>query len=220
MALPISEQYLYTSRGPFDAKALVKTYADLLDKAKWTTDGTADGNLVAYNGMVTAVWLNKNDTSKNGLYYLFDPSVTTALKKPDVTNEANWHKLCDISSFKELEAQVTALELQAEGLAAAVVENNNNITTLAADVKNNTEAIAKLNGTGDGSVQKIVSDAIARIPVLGIATTDVAGIVKASEEILIAEDGTMELGEVSTDKLVDGAKTLVLNGGTSTNSAE
>jgi hypothetical protein len=30
MALEISNQYLYTGRGPFDAKSLVKTYAELL----------------------------------------------------------------------------------------------------------------------------------------------------------------------------------------------
>lgn len=91
MALPINEQYLYTGRGPFDAKALVKTYTDLLSLNTWMLDDV----LVAYNGMITAVWLNKADTSKNGIYFLFDPSVTTALKKPDVTNEANWHKLAD-----------------------------------------------------------------------------------------------------------------------------
>lgn len=216
MALPINEQYLYTSRGPFDAKALVKTYADLLDKTKWTTDGTIDGNLVAYNGMVTAVWLNKEDTTKNGIYYLFDTAVTTAIKKPDVTNPDNWHKLCDISDFKELESQVAALELKAAGLAETLLDNSNTIVTLVSDVKNNTEAIAKLNGTGDGSVQKIVADAIASIPALGIATVDVAGAVKASDEILVEEDGTMKLGAVSIDKLhQDENNTLILNGGNS-----
>lgn len=36
---------------------------------------------------------------------------------------------------------------------------------------------------------------------------------KASTEVTVAEDGTLGLGEVSTDKLVQGVDTLVLNGG-------
>jgi hypothetical protein len=36
---------------------------------------------------------------------------------------------------------------------------------------------------------------------------------KASTEITVADDGTLGLGEVSTDKLVQGSKTLVLDGG-------
>lgn len=111
--LPISDQYKYTGRGPFDAKAIVKEYADLFDVSKWTSDG----NIIAYNGMITAVWLNKADTSKNGIYFLFDPLVTSTIKKPDVTVEANWHKLAEMSeltdfvqNLSELEARVTALE--------------------------------------------------------------------------------------------------------------
>ena len=86
-----SNQYKHTGRGPLDAKALVKTYAELLSEDTWKIDN----KIVAYNGLVTAVWLNKEDTSKNGLYFLFDPAVTSALKDPDVTNSANWHKLDD-----------------------------------------------------------------------------------------------------------------------------
>ena len=89
MAISISNQYKYTGRGPLDAKSLVKDYASLLNKSNWTADGTENGNIIAYNGMITAVWLNKDDTTKNGVYILFDPLVTTALKKPDVTNETN-----------------------------------------------------------------------------------------------------------------------------------
>ena len=40
---------------------------------------------------------------------------------------------------------------------------------------------------------------------------------KASAEITMAEDGTLGIGEVSTDKLVQGFKTLVLSGGTASN---
>lgn len=107
---PITDQYKYKGRGPFDAKALVKTYADLLNTTTWTEDST----LIAYNGMITAVWLNKDDSSKNGIYYLFDPNVKNALGKPDVTNEANWHKLVsgEIENYDdtELANRIKAIE--------------------------------------------------------------------------------------------------------------
>lgn len=104
--LPISTQYKYTGRGPFDAKALVKSYSELLSLDTWTSEDV----LVAYNGMITAVWLNKEDTTKNGIYFLFDPSVTTALKKPDVTNAANWHKFAELSDLTALTEQFAAMQ--------------------------------------------------------------------------------------------------------------
>jgi hypothetical protein len=120
--LPISSQYKYKGRGPFDAKALVKTYADLLSVDTWTVDNI----LVAYNGMITAVWLNKEDTSKNGIYFLFDVAVTTALKKPDVTNEANWHKLMELSDISEISSRLSSMESELTGVKAklATIEEN------------------------------------------------------------------------------------------------
>ena len=114
--LPNSNQYLYTNRGPLDAKSLVKDYTALLSKTTWTVDGTEDGTLVAYNGMITAVWLNKNDTSKNGIYFLFDPTVTTALKKPDVTVEANWHKFAELSDLDNIKEQLSAISDELSGI--------------------------------------------------------------------------------------------------------
>ena len=65
-----SNQYRYTGRGPYDAKSLVKDYATLLSKTTWTVDGTEDGNIIAYNGMITAVWLNKEDTTKKQIHII------------------------------------------------------------------------------------------------------------------------------------------------------
>lgn len=101
-----NNQYKYASRGPLDAKALVKTYAELLDPNTWTIDGI----LTAYNGMITAVWLNKEDTSKNGVYCLFDSAVTSAVKAPDVTNEVNWRKLCSISEISGITEQISSIQ--------------------------------------------------------------------------------------------------------------
>jgi hypothetical protein len=110
MALKITNQYLYTGRGPFDAKSIVKTYNDLLSEKTWTSDS---GNIIAYNGMIVAVWLNKDDATKNGIYYLYDSSVLTnqtaayIVPAPDVTNPANWHKLVEID---DLTAKLTAID--------------------------------------------------------------------------------------------------------------
>lgn len=111
MALEISNQYLYTGRGPFDAKSLVKTYVDLLTKDSWLSES---GKNIAYNGMIVAVWLNTEDPTKNGIYYLYDQTVTNTFKAPDVTNESNWHKLVEIADIVDklaaIDERIAALE--------------------------------------------------------------------------------------------------------------
>jgi hypothetical protein len=218
-AAKIGNQYLYTGRGPLDSKALVNSYDQLLDKSTWT-EGSS---IIAYNGMVTAVWLNKTDTTKNGIYFLHDTEVTSKFKTPDVTKAANWHKLCTIAELEELEKQVgvknQALAELINSNTTAIATNTSILNELVISIRTNTEAIEILNGdtNTEGSIQKIVADAIAKLSVdtdqLPIATAVKAGAVKASDEILVAEDGTMELGVVSTDKLEQGNDTLVLNGG-------
>lgn len=108
MALEISNQYLYTGRGPFDAKSIVKTYNDLLSENTWKSDS---GNIIAYNGMIVAVWLDKSDASNNGIYYLYDsavlnnPTAAYVVPAPDVTNPDNWHKISgevDLSSIQSV----------------------------------------------------------------------------------------------------------------------
>lgn len=107
-----ADQLLYKSRGPLDAKSLVKAYADLVNVETWTYDDI----LVAYNGMIVAVYLDKVSAENNGIYYLFDPNVTKITHKPDVTNEANWHKLAGIDGLVDklsaLDVRLTALEEQ------------------------------------------------------------------------------------------------------------
>ena len=101
-----SDQLLYQSRGPLDPRSLVKTYADLLNIDTWTYDDV----LVAYNGMLVAVYLDKVAASNNGIYYLFDSSVTKITHKPDVTSSANWHKLGGIESLPGLAEQISTLQ--------------------------------------------------------------------------------------------------------------
>lgn len=106
MAMIKRDQLVYSGRGPLDSKSLVKTYAELISASTWTQQVDGEDVIVAYNGMIVAVWLNKTDASKNGLYVLFDPLVTSALKKPDVTNEENWHRLDKPANTEMPEIQI------------------------------------------------------------------------------------------------------------------
>lgn len=121
-----ANQYKFSGKGPLDSKALVKTYAELLDVATWTIDG----KVAAYNGMITAVWLNKEDTSKNGIYFLHDINCTTALKTPDVTVEANWHKLGGIDNLPGLADQISAIQNDLEKVKSEVDELQDSATVV------------------------------------------------------------------------------------------
>ena len=111
------DQLLYKGRGPLDAKSIVKTYADLTKASTWSYDDT----LVAYNGMIVAVYLDTVSTN-NGIYYLFDPTVTKALHKPDATNAANWHKLADADGLVD---KLTA----SDNRLAALEEKESDVVT-------------------------------------------------------------------------------------------
>ena len=84
-----------------------------------------------------------------------------------------------------------------QNLVKYVDENAGEIAGLVTTVGEHTTAIAKHTtklGEIDAAIAAIVQP-------------------KASAEVTVAEDGTLGLGTVSTDKLVQGADTLVLNGG-------
>ena len=94
-------------------------------------------------------------------------------------------------------------------IQAADPENDiviQNITNLVKYVDDNASDIAELVTTVNDN-----TDAINNI------SASIAAIVtpKASTEITVATDGTLGIGEISTDKLVQGTNILVLNGGTS-----
>ncbi len=231
-----ADQQLYTGKGPLDAKSLVKTYADLLNINTWTANDT----FVAYNGMIVAVWLDKSDALNNAIYYLYDPTVTSALKKPDVTKATNWHRIAEINEIQDITARIAnntqlindeilaraeaiaaiykagvdgapASGLLVEEIARASAAEQAIVEALNALVGNDTdktvrditkEEIASIVDTGDKTVSAYIADQLAKLVQ-----------VKASSEVTIDEDGILGLGEVSTDKLVQGTKTLVLSGG-------
>ena len=120
MSIEISNQYLYTGRGPFDAKSIVKTYDDLLLETTWKSK---TDNITAYNGMVVAVWLDKTDNDRNGVYYLYDKNVLTnptaayIVPAPDVTNPDNWHKIAGVSDLTALIEKLNLFEAKLEKLS-------------------------------------------------------------------------------------------------------
>lgn len=59
-------------------------------------------------------------------------------------------------------------------------------------------------------IANVVKNHLSDIP---IATIETLGLVKASDEVTVAEDGTLGLGKVSTDKLTNGTEEFVLDGG-------
>ncbi len=118
-------QYLYTGRGPLDPKSLVQTYAQLIDAATWT-EGSS---VVAYNGMITAVWLDP-DTTKNGVYFLHDAAVTNKFKAPTVTDPNNWHKLGGINDLPGLADQLSSIKNDLEQAQADIDELQESATVV------------------------------------------------------------------------------------------
>jgi hypothetical protein len=75
--------------------------------------------------------MNKEDTSKNGIYFLLDPEVTSPLKTPDVTVEANWHKLCEIDTLTELTEQLKTINAKLIELSSDIERLDNKAEILA-----------------------------------------------------------------------------------------
>ena len=112
----------------------------------------------------------------------------------------------------EVDARINALIVAADpeggktitdiqNLVKYVDENAGEIAALITETDSNTAKLAGIDTTVKGYVDSAISALV--MP-------------KASTEVTIAEDGTLGLGQVSTDKLVQGQETLVLFGGDAT----
>lgn len=124
----VTTNYEVQVRKPFDARMLVPSYDDLLLKDNWVKAGTTQG--VAYNGMIVAV-ANTTDITYNGLYFLFDPNCTTALKSPDVTNSANWIKVGETSDISDFATRLTTMETELDSIKDRLdaLETNSDVET-------------------------------------------------------------------------------------------
>lgn len=119
-------QYRAKGKGPLDAKSLVKTFAELTTLSTWLVDGV----ISAYNGMITAVWLDLEDSTKNGIYFLHDASVKSTRGTPDVTNPNNWHKLGGIDNLPGLAEQLSEIQTELEEVKADVDELQESATVV------------------------------------------------------------------------------------------
>lgn len=117
--------YELNARKPLDARSLVPTYQDLTHRDNWF-DGT---KIIAYNGMLVAV-ANTTDTSKNGLYMLFDVNCTSALKSPDVTSENNWIKIGETSDIADITSRVAKIETDLLSITDTLSDLDARITAL------------------------------------------------------------------------------------------
>jgi hypothetical protein len=116
------------------------------------------------------------------------------------------------------DAGKTIRAIAAEETAAIVAGADAKYDTLKeiADFIMSDETGAAKMATDIAALQTAVGDAESGlIKAVADNTAAIAAIVqpKASEEVTVAEDGTLGIGEVSTDKLIQGANTLVINGG-------
>ena len=116
---------------------------------------------------------------------------------------------------EEVDARINALIVAADPEGGKTITN---IQNLVKYVDENAGQIAALVTTVDSHTAKFVgldSDDTVVSYVAEQIDSAIAGLVmpKGSEEVTYAADGTLGLGKVSTDKLVMGTDTLVIDGG-------
>lgn len=124
----VSTNYEVTSKKPMDARMLVPTYEDLLNKENWIT---SKGSACCFNGMFVAV-ANTSDTSKNGLYMLVD---TASTRNPDVTVETNWIKIGETSDISEFVSRVETIEASLSELTEDLSSLDARVATLEEEEK-------------------------------------------------------------------------------------
>jgi hypothetical protein len=212
-AVTRNTNYEVSVKKPLDARSIVKTYADLTDRNNWINEA---GNPIVYNGMLVAVWLNSEDPSKNGVYFLQDASVTKATQTPDVTKEENWHKLSDsaesldfitaeeLAAFLESYAKTgdvvttTAFEAYISNNNVAVQSLETRVGTAKADDAAATGLFARVDAVADEVADLITSTTANTAKLDGIATTVTQAIDQAIEAAILT---IPKLDVATTDNL-------------------
>ncbi len=158
----LSSQYAYNSNGPFDAKMLVGTTEELYSPATWQNK---EGENLAYNGMIVAVWRERNENAyKNGLYLLHDGKVNnkflidaTDITKSTISKPENWHKIANLDEVytkTEIAALIGTPGTPAEGETAA--ELGSGIYEYVYSKAETDKLIAGITG-GDGSSTEVLN---------------------------------------------------------------
>jgi len=100
--------------------------------------------------------------------------------------------LSQLNSYKETnDARVDTIEGKLDGIAEGAQVN-------------------KIEGIKVGATLLDIVDKVATIPV---ATSNALGVVKGSDEIVVAEDGTMSVGTITWVKIGQGSSSIILDGG-------
>lgn len=168
----------------------------------------ADGLNSAMNTRVEA--LEKNNagyaTTAEAQGYANAAQIAAEGKVTELANGAVADNTAAIAAINNAESGILAQAKQyTNDEIAKLSAIDGALTVLGNRVKANEDKLVGIDGT--------VIDAI-NAAKAGIATTTAAGLVKASDAVTVAEDGTMGIAKVSTDTLFNGQKELVLFGGT------
>lgn len=191
----------------------IKANADAIEVLNGTGEGSVSKQVVDAIAEVVAEAPEAFDTLKEIADYIAGDKTNAAelLNKVNANTEAIAAEV-KRASEKEVELAGLISDLDA-AYKAKDVELVAEDERLAGLIQGNTDLINTLNGDGEGSVNKKISDAIAAIPAIPAATASTLGLVKVGETISVDEEGTINVSKVSTDMLVQGEQELVLNGG-------
>ena len=187
-----------------------KTETDTEIASKISENNTSLNELIQANTNA----INAEITNRETAVQAVDDKIGGSFTATDTVAKAIAQNASDISALEILlnsaieNDDPKALDSIKE-LAAWVSKHDTEVLPI---IERHTTAINTLNGDVNtaGSVAKTVADAIADIPA---ATADTLGLVKTSDEVVANSDGVLGIGQVSTDKLVNGSQELVLCGG-------
>ena len=185
----------------YDAKGAAAT-------AEANAKGHADGLNTAMDTRVKALEENKADyaTKTEAQDYATAAQTAAEGKVTELANGAVAANTADIAAIKNADTGILAQAKKHTNDEIAKLSATDGALTLLGNRVTANEN--KLKGI-DGTVLDAINAAKA-----GIATTAAAGLVKASEAVTVAKDGTLGIAKVSTDTLFNGEKEFVLFGGT------
>nr|DAG32582.1 MAG TPA: tail repeat-like protein [Caudoviricetes sp.] len=177
---------------------------------------TANGKITALQGLVgeTAVATQISDAIDGALKVDGAEKYALASHTHEIANVTGLQAILDAKAAAN---DVETLQSTVDGLEAKAHEHANKtvLDTISEDKVNAWDAAQanviesiKLNGTAIApAADKSVNIAIPA------ATAEVLGLVKVDGDSIVTSDGVISVGVVSTDKLVQGSDTLIMDGG-------
>lgn len=216
-----------------DSKTVIQTATNSALSAKSEVDGdtttyTLDVTIPTVEVPVYTVSADSRATGATSTTYRFKKDGAdegTAIVVPDAYDDTNLTtrvsaaegsitdhagRIAAMETFWSTTADSDGIVNKLKEIQDYIASDTTGAATMAGNIQTNTQAIATLNGnaTTAGSVAYAVANS-------AIATNQVAGRVKASDEISVSATGAMTIVKVSTDALQQGSSVLVLDGGKS-----